>query len=197
MAAKRLKRKPKQARSEETVAVILEAAAQVLLERDYNSTTTNRIAERGGISVGSIYQYFRNKEEIFQGVLNRYVMATLTAVDELDLSKTESVEDAVKELAMVFQQTWPNGPELLRRLSQAPGLHFRDVLDQAKQHVLLFVREFLDQRSIRPPVSDLEVSLKLLVDAAEGAFINRNKDLEPERFASEIAAIVVGYLRID
>lgn len=196
MAAKRLKRKPKQARSEETVAVIVEAAAQVLLERDYTSTTTNRIAERGGVSVGSIYQYFRNKEEIFQAVLNRYTRATLEAIDQVDLSSARTVEEAVRMLVLTFHATWPNGPEMLRKLSQAPGPYFREVLDHAKTHVLVYLRAFLAARNARPQVADVDLSLKIIVDAVEGAFLNWDQEVEPERFASEVAAIAVGYLRV-
>lgn len=55
---------PKQKRSLETVAFILEAAAQVFGERGYKKTTTNHIAERAGVSIGTIYQYFPNKDAL-------------------------------------------------------------------------------------------------------------------------------------
>jgi AcrR family transcriptional regulator len=58
------RKRPKQARSADLVAAILEAAAQVLAKEGAPRFTTARVAERAGVSVGSIYQYFPNKAAI-------------------------------------------------------------------------------------------------------------------------------------
>jgi len=58
------RKKPQQARSNELVAAILEAALQVLAREGAQRFTTTRVAERAGVSVGSIYQYFPNKAAI-------------------------------------------------------------------------------------------------------------------------------------
>jgi AcrR family transcriptional regulator len=55
---------PKQARSTELVSAILEAAIQVLAQEGAQRFTTARVAERAGVSVGSVYQYFPNKAAI-------------------------------------------------------------------------------------------------------------------------------------
>ena len=58
------RKRPKQARSTELVAAILEAAAQVLAEEGAQRFTTARVAEKAGVSIGSLYQYFPNKAAI-------------------------------------------------------------------------------------------------------------------------------------
>ncbi|WMJ70484.1 TetR family transcriptional regulator [Stenotrophomonas sp. 24(2023)] len=58
------RKQPRQARSNELVAVILEAAAQVLAQQGAARFTTARVAERAGVSIGSLYQYFPNKAAI-------------------------------------------------------------------------------------------------------------------------------------
>lgn len=58
------RKQPKQTRSTELVAVILEAAAQVLAKEGAQRFTTARVAEKAGVSVGSLYQYFPNKAAI-------------------------------------------------------------------------------------------------------------------------------------
>lgn len=58
------RKQPKQARSSDSVAAILEAAAQVLAKEGAQRFTTARVAERAGVSVGSLYQYFPNKAAI-------------------------------------------------------------------------------------------------------------------------------------
>ena len=58
------RKQPKQDRSNELVAAILEAAIQVLTKEGAQRFTTTRVAERAGVSVGSVYQYFPNKAAI-------------------------------------------------------------------------------------------------------------------------------------
>ena len=58
------RKQPKQARSAALVATILEAAVQVLRKEGAPRFTTARVAERAGVSIGSVYQYFPNKASI-------------------------------------------------------------------------------------------------------------------------------------
>jgi AcrR family transcriptional regulator len=58
------RKQPKQARSAELVAAILDAAVQVLAKEGAQRFTTARVAEKAGVSVGSLYQYFPNKAAI-------------------------------------------------------------------------------------------------------------------------------------
>lgn len=58
------RKQPRQARSSELVASILEAAVQVLASEGAQRFTTARVAERAGVSIGSLYQYFPNKAAI-------------------------------------------------------------------------------------------------------------------------------------
>jgi AcrR family transcriptional regulator len=58
------RKKPQQARSNELVAAILQAAIQVLEKQGAHRFTTARVAEKAGVSVGSVYQYFPNKASI-------------------------------------------------------------------------------------------------------------------------------------
>lgn len=55
---------PKQVRSSELVSAILQAATQVLEQEGATRFTTARVAERAGVSIGSLYQYFPNKAAI-------------------------------------------------------------------------------------------------------------------------------------
>ena len=64
---------PRQARSVTTVEAIFEATIQVLLSEGPVALTTTRVAERAGVSVGSLYQYFPNKQALFHAVNARYL----------------------------------------------------------------------------------------------------------------------------
>jgi len=60
----KVRKDPRQERSKVMVEAILEAAAQIFAELGYARATTNKIAERAGVSVGSLYQYFPNKDSL-------------------------------------------------------------------------------------------------------------------------------------
>ncbi|MFN3512859.1 MAG: TetR/AcrR family transcriptional regulator [Phenylobacterium sp.] len=62
------RRRPKQARAQATIAAIFEATAQILETEGEARFTTNRIAERAGVSIGSLYQYFADKQAILVGL---------------------------------------------------------------------------------------------------------------------------------
>ncbi|UCF85769.1 MAG: TetR/AcrR family transcriptional regulator [Desulfobacteraceae bacterium] len=62
---------PVQERSKFTVEIIYEAAVQVFTENGYAGATTDLIAERAGVSIGTLYQYFPNKKAILIGIWNR------------------------------------------------------------------------------------------------------------------------------
>lgn len=63
---------PGQARSQETVAVILEASARILESDGLRAFNTNAVAARAGVSVGSLYQYFPNKDAILLALIGRF-----------------------------------------------------------------------------------------------------------------------------
>lgn len=62
---------PRQARAQATHAALLEAAAQVLGRDGLSGFTTNAIAERAGVSIGSLYQYFPNKDALMLALIRR------------------------------------------------------------------------------------------------------------------------------
>src|SRR5688500_4830294 len=68
----RPRKAPQQDRSKVTVDAILDAAAELLERRGYVRMTTNSVAKRAGVSVGSLYQYFPSKEALIVGLLGRY-----------------------------------------------------------------------------------------------------------------------------
>ena len=66
-----MRKTPTQKRAKATISAILTAAAQLILEIGYEKTTTNKIADRAGVSIGTLYDYFPGKEAIFTEVRRR------------------------------------------------------------------------------------------------------------------------------
>ena len=63
---------PQQQRAQLTVNTILDATAHILIERGFAKTNTNIVAERAGVSIGSLYQYFPNKESLIKALYQRH-----------------------------------------------------------------------------------------------------------------------------
>jgi AcrR family transcriptional regulator len=74
------RKQPTQARSSETVNVILEAAARILETRGFAGYTTNAVAERAGVSIGSLYQYFPNKDALTAALIDRETVPLVSAL---------------------------------------------------------------------------------------------------------------------
>lgn len=75
------RKRPVQARSAATVDAIFQATIQVLLTHGARHLTTTRVAERAGVSVGTMYQYFPHKEALLHAVIERYLGEVADAVE--------------------------------------------------------------------------------------------------------------------
>lgn len=72
---------PVQTRSTATVEAIFEATIQVLLREGADRLTTTRVAERAGVSVGTLYQYYPNKHSLLFAVIERHLNHVMAAVE--------------------------------------------------------------------------------------------------------------------
>jgi AcrR family transcriptional regulator len=76
------RKQPVQARSEATVSALFDASIQVLLAVGYRKFTTTRVAARAGVSVGSLYQYFPNRQALITSVIERYLDELRTTIEQ-------------------------------------------------------------------------------------------------------------------
>jgi AcrR family transcriptional regulator len=74
-------KKPVQARSLYTVEAIFEATIQVLIQIGIHQLTTTKVAEKAGVSVGTLYQYFPNKTTLLSAALEKHLNGVVTAVE--------------------------------------------------------------------------------------------------------------------
>lgn len=124
---------PKQARSRQTVTSILEAAAELFTTQGYDNTTTSDIATRAGKPVGSIYTYFKDKQQILLALWDTlYNEETHAALAELEIGPTADPREAIRRaVARLFERQ-----VVYRKLS--PTLAYLATQDQ---HIAERVRE--------------------------------------------------------
>ena len=78
-----LRRNPIQARAKERIERVLDAAEMVFVEVGYDSATTNQIAARAETSIGSIYEFFGNKQAVAKALADRYLRELTGLYDEV------------------------------------------------------------------------------------------------------------------
>jgi AcrR family transcriptional regulator len=94
---------PVQARSEATVEAIYEAAIQVLLREGPERLTTTRVAERAGVSVGTLYQYYPNKKALLHAVLELHLGKVVSAlVGACEASHGRTLREMVEAMVTAF-----------------------------------------------------------------------------------------------
>jgi len=106
------RRKPRQARSQATVEVILTAAARVFARSGYAATTTNHVAAKAGVSIGSLYEYFPSKDAILVALTERHV--------------DEAERELGRVLAELGQECLPLDRTITRLVRTMVELHARD-----------------------------------------------------------------------
>lgn len=106
------RRMPKQARSKERVERILDAAAQLLVEKGYSAVKTNHIAKRAGVSIGSVYQFFPNRFAIFHALGERYRVRIISVLSRYigpnapNLPWEEAFDKTISALAKIWREEW-------------------------------------------------------------------------------------------
>jgi AcrR family transcriptional regulator len=94
---------PVQARSTVTVEAIFEATIQVLLSHGAERLTTTRVADRAGVSVGTLYQYFPNKQSLLYAVFEDHLKKVASAVEAAcNQACNQPLEGMIRQVVEAF-----------------------------------------------------------------------------------------------
>jgi AcrR family transcriptional regulator len=192
--AKPVRRRAKQERARETIGVVLEAAAQVLQRDGYARATTNRIAAAAGVSVGTIYQYFANKDAIFDALIRREIDGLQALLRVARPDPREPLADVLRRLGSALVQSRPGAPALYRSLEHVPNALFRRRVAGARASLVEWVRAFLAMHRRELRVSDLDTAAFVIVAAAEGVALNATPEFYLGRGPEELATLFERYL---
>ena len=160
---------PKQERSRLLVESIIDATAIIIAKHGLAAATTARITEYAGISIGSLYQYFDNKEDLYEALLERIVEKLITLVDKQTLTK-EPVTLSVW-VTTLLNDVWDylaadNGLylQVVRNWSQMDFISGMDALEQ-KMHSVLSMYLLQQPTRISPNTGDLPARLYILTNS--------------------------------
>lgn len=201
MTSKRLKprKQPRQDRAVETRDRILAAAARVFAEHGYAAGTTNRIAAAAGHSIGSLYQYFPNKDAILAELVTAHAEEGIAAVTRrLDGGLPESLDDKIRLFVRATMDNHRDDPALHRVLFEEaprpPGM--LAMLRTAEEQAIESAQELLAaDPAVR--VTDLPMAARLVVNSIESLvhrFYAHGEPDQAERFENELVAMLHRYL---
>ncbi len=200
--SKKQRRRPRQARSAETVEVILKATIQVLLKRGIERTTTSRIAERAGVSIGSLYQYFPNKQALITELIARHIaaMEELTRVTIAKLADVPLREGPglLLEAIVAAHRVNPRLHQVfMQQLPEAATVEMRDRMHLGTEEI---VSQALASHPDFPSHLDPQTTGKLLTRAGVGVIVETMRRA-PEEFlsgelANEMTRMFVAYLEL-
>ena len=196
------RKRPRQDRSKATVDTILQATARILVKHGFDKLTTNQVAEAAGVSIGSLYQYFPNKEALVAGLIERHVedmnaavLSELTRVAQLPM--VEAIR-AVIELTITAHAVHP---ELHRVLTeQVPRVGRMARLRELDQICHRMVCGILTARHKELAIADPDLAAFLCVSTIE-AIAHRAALFDPDRLrdprmVGEATLLVARYLGV-
>ncbi|MFT3922139.1 MAG: TetR family transcriptional regulator [Myxococcales bacterium] len=155
---------PRQARSNRLVEAILEAAVRVLSHEGAAAFTTSRVAERAGVSVGSLYQYFPNKQAILFRLQTDEWEATGSMLDAILLDTRQKPRARLHAAVLAFFRSEVDEAPLRRALGDAAPL-YRDspqAREKRRRGMPVLVR-FVEELAPRLPPRKRAFASELLV----------------------------------
>ncbi len=190
---------PKQARSTTLVEDVLEAAARVLAREGARRFTTVRVAEEAGVSVGSLYQYFPNKEALLFRLQADEWNETLGILEEILTNRSQPPLLRLRKAVVTFFRSEREEAELRVALDDAGALlrdveAARDIQERAMAIMGAFMVETLPGQSTARRAEAADFVLTSMSAIAEKVTARRLSRAEVDAWASTCADLLCHYV---
>lgn len=196
------RKRPRQDRSRVTVEAILAATARVLVKHGFDRLTTNAVADAAGVSIGSLYQYFPNKEALVAALIEQHIEQMNAAIlSELTRVAQLPMAEAVRAVIELTIRAHTIEPELHQVLTeQVPRIGRMAKLREADAICQRMVAGVLAARKDEIAIANIDVGAFVIVAAIE-AICHRAAVLAPERLrdprlVDEAVSMVTRYLGV-
>ncbi len=195
------RRAPQQERSKDTVDTIFEAMLDVVAKHDLRDPTVQHIADRAGVSVGSVYQYFPSKGALVSALLRYHLKERMAKLDaSLQAARGLTGLDAATLLVEGLLTDMDGRSKLelamVRYFARAGDIA---ALTEMDEHMTSSVRGFLEQLggSIRPVKLDLAAFIisNALRSAVLLSIVQSPERLADPAFKAELIHLLMGYLQ--
>jgi AcrR family transcriptional regulator len=200
-AIEKKRRIPHQTRANETVSAILEGAAQILEAGGLAAFTTNAVAERAGVSIGTLYQYFADKRALLIELARREMQAALAeSARALQAQSGAAPEERVRALVRAVINAFHGRQRARKAVVQA--VLAQGVAMELMTPIAGFIAE-LGARVGSTPYAvfarleheQLFVLTRAVLGAIRAAVLEEQPFLKSRSFEDEIVRLVMAYLR--
>ncbi len=160
-------RKPRQSRAKVTVETIIEAGFISVAMHGTGGTTTRHIADIAGVSVGSVYEYFKNKEEIYDAMAHSFVQEILSMIKNLTPVIMDMNLEAVIELIFyTFRDLLTqNNERYLICLRYASELQYDKYINQIERELMNIVMKYMMHNPKYLKVNNLAVTAYVSINS--------------------------------
>ncbi len=181
---------PKQQRSKKMVEAILQASAHIL-EQGVEPFTTNHIAKKAGVSIGSLYQYFPNADAIMAALIEFHVEEEISSAQHILSTRPQSARQTLQQLILAFVEAHAKAPRLTAQLhTLAPLFGLQDYLAHSRNLQATQIAEALNL-----PESEVQIAV-IAIEGVVLAMLTQNpKCLRDDEFINRLFAIAQALLR--
>lgn len=192
-------RKPQQSRAKATVDAILEAGFQAVASHG-TQATTRQIAETAGISIGSLYEYFSNKEAIFAAMHERFIQDVVLLIQDttptiMHLPPDQGTRTLLTHFGALLQRDDGRYLKVARKLVDSDSLLY---LDPIRQMLMQLVTAFIMNKPEYGTIKDLPTMAYIMVNTGIYMMLHHLSDPKPpisfEQLCDGLAGIVQRYI---
>jgi AcrR family transcriptional regulator len=190
------RRKPVQRRSEEMVERLLTAATRVLADVGYGQMSTNRVASEAEVSIGSLYRYFADKDEIFETLRVRASDAILLRLtDAIAESAGKPPHIGVRAVVAALVDALREHEPIVRALvNEVPMGTQSNVLPEIERGLATFTRMYAVQHAPQVPAAEMDARIYLAMGVTLNSCLRIALEKPPELDADHLIDLVVGML---
>lgn len=193
---------PTQARARHTVDAILRATAHILKTKGFAACSTNAVAKKAGVSIGSLYQYFPSKEALVAALAEEHAQQGYELLIETIRQSTEapgSIEDTVRHYIGAMVRLHADDPLHRVLMEQVPAIKSGvAAMQRASNQSAALVRAWLEAHRGQLRELDVEVATYVLVTSVEAVthlrLLDRPAQLDTEKLVDELSELVLRYL---
>lgn len=191
---------PKQKRAQERVEKILETSIQIIEDEGFEKLNTNYIAEKSGISVGSIYQYFPNKESIVSSLIEKHYEDRMRLLNERVFTlRKKSVEAVVEGLIRTLFESHRKHPKLeqiFQSKKRSLGKHVRE--QELDAELMRLLEKYMRRTLMYFDVKNLGLALKILATSIKSVCLDSLYDHNygnEEEVINELKRMTLRYIQ--
>jgi AcrR family transcriptional regulator len=178
------RKQPKQKRAQERVDSILDCSINIIESEGIEKLNTNYIAEKSGISVGSIYQYFPNKESIVSNLIERHYEERIKILNEriftLRKQSVEMVVEGIIRTLFESHKKHPNLEQIFQQKKRSLGGYIRE--QELDQRLIKLLEKYMKRTDAHFDVKNFRLALNILGTTFKAVCLDSMYD---DRFGSE------------